>query len=352
MKVRPSPEKNGGERNFSDPKMNQATAKNQLLKIKDLVLEFHTDRGIVQALDGVNLSVSKGEVLGLVGESGCGKTATARSVLGLIPCPPGRIVRGEIWLDEENLMTLPQEILRSRVRGNRITLVPQDTLGPLNPVHTVGTQMKDILKYKGRSRNGNSDRAGADHREILELLRAVHLPDPDRVLAKYPSELSGGQRQRILIAMAFLPRPDLIIADEPTTALDVTVQAQILRIFRNLVARDRCSVLFITHDMGVVASICDRVSVMYAGQIVETALVPKLFESPRHPYTVKLLESVPTPEKKEISQIPGTVPTLININKGCRFCERCPQRLEKCRDHKPGLTQVDEDHAVFCHLFG
>ena len=332
--------------------MNRTAEESHLLRIKDLALEFHTERGVVQALDGVNLAVAKGEVLGLVGESGCGKTVTGRSVLGLIPCPPGRIVRGEIWLDQENLMTLSQENLRSRVRGSRITLVPQDTLGPLNPVHTVGTQMGDILKYKGRSRNGRPNRPGSDHQEILDLLRAVHLPDPDKILAKYPAELSGGQRQRILIAMAFLPRPELIIADEPTTALDVTVQAQILKIFRDLVARDGCSVLFITHDMGVVATICDRVSVMYAGQIAETAPVRRLFESPRHPYTVKLLESVPSPEKKEISQIPGTVPTLININKGCRFYDRCPQRLDRCRDHKPGLTQADEDHAVFCHLFG
>ncbi|MBI2089037.1 MAG: ABC transporter ATP-binding protein [Deltaproteobacteria bacterium] len=332
--------------------MNRTAEENHLLRIKDLALEFHTERGNVQALDRVNLSVAKGEVLGLVGESGCGKTATARSVLGLIPCPPGRVIQGEIWLDQENLMTLSQEVLRSRVRGSRITLVPQDTLGPLNPVHTVGTQMRDILKYKGRGRNGRPDRVRSDQREILDLLRAVHLPDPDKILAKYPAELSGGQRQRILIAMAFLPRPELIIADEPTTALDVTVQAQILKIFRDLVARGGCSVLFITHDMGVMAAICDRVSVMYAGQIAETAPVRRLLESPRHPYTVKLLESVPSPEKREISEIPGTVPTLININKGCRFYDRCPQRLDKCRDHKPALTQVDEDHAVSCHLYG
>lgn len=332
--------------------MNRPAEESHLLRIKDLALEFHTERGDVQALDGVNLSLARGEVLGLVGESGCGKTATARSVLGLIPCPPGRVIRGEIWLDQENLMTLSQESLRSRVRGSRITLVPQDTLGPLNPVHTVGTQMEDILKYKGRGGNRLADRVGSDQREILDLLRAVHLPDPDKILAKYPAELSGGQRQRILIAMAFLPRPDLIIADEPTTALDVTVQAQILKIFRDLVARDGCSVLFITHDMGVMAAICDRVSVMYAGQIAETAPVRSLLESPRHPYTVKLLESVPSPEKKEISEIPGTVPTLVNINKGCRFYDRCPQRLDKCRDHKAALTRVDGDHAVFCHLYG
>jgi peptide/nickel transport system ATP-binding protein len=321
----------------------------RLLRINDLTLEFRTDRGTVQALDGVSLSIARGEVLGLVGESGCGKTVTARSILRLIPTPPARIVSGEIWLGGENLLGLPEAVLRKRVRGSKITLVPQDTLGPLCPVHTVGTQMADVLKYRGRGNNGRP--AGA-REELLELLRAVKLPDPDNVLSKYPHELSGGQRQRILIAMALLPRPELIIADEPTTALDVTVQAQILKIFRALVTREGCSVLFITHDMGVVATVCDRVAVMYAGQIAETAPTTRLFESPRHPYTVKLLESIPSPDRKEISQIPGTVPTLINPNRGCRFYDRCPGRLERCLDRKPGRTQVDADHAVFCHLYG
>jgi len=316
--------------------------KNTLLAVEDLSVHFHTDRGVVRALEQVQLTVGKGEVVGLIGESGSGKTTTVRSVLRILP-PSARITEGSVHFLGKDLLAMPEKELNETVRGRGITLVPQDPFNSLNPVFTVGTQIRDILKWKGGK--GLSEGTGLER--IKEILQEVQIPSPVKQLRKYPHQFSGGQRQRLMIAMALLPRPSLVIADEPTTALDVTVEAQILRLFRGLVEERGISVLFITHDLGVASQICKRIVVMYAGQDMEDAPAERIFESPGHPYTRELLESLPNPEGN-IRDIPGEVPSLLNPPEGCRFHPRCPLAEVRCTRERPPKVEIDSEHWVRC----
>jgi oligopeptide/dipeptide ABC transporter ATP-binding protein len=286
-------------------------------------------------------------MMGLVGETGCGKSVMARSVLRLIPDPPGKITGGEILFKGEDILKAHRRRLRE-IRGNRISMVFQEPMSSLNPVFTVGNQMEEVVILHQKV-----DRSRA--KEIcIQMLQQVKMPDPERVLGKYPHELSGGMRQRVMIAMELSCRPDLLIADEPTTALDVTVQGQVLTILDDLVRRIGVSVLFISHDLGVIAQLCDRVSVMYAGKIVETASVKNLFAAPYHPYTEGLLQAIPSVDKDRDSLlvIPGVVPRLINPPGGCRFHPRCTKRFDPCDNIVPELFEVGPGHEVACHLYG
>lgn len=318
-----------------------------LLAVRDLSIQFFTYQGVVRALENVNLTIQSGEMMGLVGETGCGKSVMARSVLRLIPDPPGKITGGEILFKGEDILKAHRRRLRE-IRGNRISMVFQEPMSSLNPVFTVGNQMEEVVILHQKV-----DRSRA--KEIcIQMLQQVKMPDPERVLGKYPHELSGGMRQRVMIAMELSCRPDLLIADEPTTALDVTVQGQVLTILDDLVRRIGVSVLFISHDLGVIAQLCDRVSVMYAGKIVETASVKNLFAAPYHPYTEGLLQAIPSVDKDRDSLlvIPGVVPRLINPPEGCRFHPRCTKRFDPCDNIVPELFEVGPGHEVACHLYG
>ena len=318
-----------------------------LLAVRDLSIQFFTYQGVVRALENVNLTIQPGEIMGLVGETGCGKSVMARSVLRLIPDPPGKITGGEILFKGEDILQAHRRRLRE-IRGNRISMVFQEPMSSLNPVFTVGNQMEEVVilhQKVGQSRA----------QEIcIQMLQQVKMPDPERVLGKYPHELSGGMRQRVMIAMELSCRPDLLIADEPTTALDVTVQGQVLTILDDLVRRIGVSVLFISHDLGVIAQLCDRVSVMYAGKIVETASVRNLFAAPYHPYTEGLLQAIPSvdTDRDSLMVIPGVVPRLINPPGGCRFHPRCTKRFDPCDKMVPRLFEVGPGHEVACHLYG
>jgi peptide/nickel transport system ATP-binding protein len=331
-----------------------------VLAVKDLRVAFDTEQGRVQALDGVSLTIERGEVVGLVGESGCGKTTLARAVLGILPVPPARILGGEIVFQGCELLRTSPRVMNDEIRGRAITLIPQDPFTSFNPLFPIGTQMMDLMKWKSpradrRGRRGPAllsryprRRYAEDREAVMALLRAVQIPHPEQVLEKYPHTLSGGQRQRLMIAMALLPGPDFVIADEPTTALDVTIQAQILRLLRRLVKERGVSVLFTTHDLGAAHEICDRVVVMYAGQEVERAPVGAFFGAPSHPYTVKLLGSLPDPSR-EIQDIAGEIPGLIDPPGGCRFHPRCEFADAECRAVRPPVRAIDTDHEVRCY---
>jgi oligopeptide/dipeptide ABC transporter ATP-binding protein len=295
-----------------------------LLEIDELKVGFTTEAGLVHAIDGVSLSVEKGRTLGLVGESGCGKSVTASSILRLVPTPPGEILGGEIRFNGTDLLKLPPDAL-PEIRGKDIAMIFQDPMTSLNPVYTVGRQLAEVLKL----------RYGLDDKSILErsakMLATVGIADPESRLTNYPHELSGGMKQRVMIAMALLCKPQLLIADEPTTALDVTVQAQILDLIRALQKDIDAAVLFITHDMGVVAEMCDDVAVMYAGRVVEQGSVVDIFKRPQHPYTKGLLRSLPrkgAEKKADLPTIEGVVPSLLQPPKHCRFADRCWKRME------------------------
>ena len=330
-----------------------------LLAVRDLAVNYHSERGVARALDGVSLQIGRGEVVGLVGESGCGKSTLARAILGVLPSPAAEIKAGSIAFGGENLLTLgPSEIAR-RIRGRRITFVPQDPYGSLNPLFTIGQQMLDLMHWKSPSARPArrspwpavlsrypSGRLAQDRTAILQMLEAVQIPNPEQAMSKLPHELSGGQRQRIMIAMALLPQPELIIADEPTTALDVTIQAQILRLLHREVKRRQVSVLFTTHDLGTAWEICDRIVAMYAGQDVESAPNAAFFAAPRHPYTSKLLESLPRADG--IAQdIPGEMPSLIAPPSGCRFHPRCGFATTECVAKRPPVSGIE--HSVRCY---
>jgi peptide/nickel transport system ATP-binding protein/oligopeptide transport system ATP-binding protein len=297
-----------------------------LLSVKDLCTWFFTDQGVAKAVDGVSFEVREGETLGLVGESGCGKTVTSLSVLGLLPDPPARIMNGSsISFRGEELVGAAEPSLRA-LRGNEISMIFQEPMTSLNPVYTVGEQIGEALRLH-RGLNRKAARA-----ESAQLLREVGIPDPEARLDEFPHRMSGGMRQRVMIAMALSCGPRLLIADEPTTALDVTIQAQILDLLADLRERRGMAVLLITHDLGVVAEVCDRVLIMYAGQVVETGSVHEIFADPRHPYTKGLLESLPSLEQpgRRLKAIPGTVPDSIDWPIGCRFEQRCSLRAPGC----------------------
>jgi peptide/nickel transport system ATP-binding protein len=320
-----------------------------VLEINDLVIDFDTDQGVVEAIDHLTLSVREGEILGVVGESGCGKTTVARSIMGVVPQPPARLQGGEIRFQGEDLLQMAEADLTSRIRGKAVTVIPQDPLASLNPLFSIGVQLRDLLQWSRRDQRLTSTKANRE--QIIDLLKAVQLPSPEAQLRKYPHEFSGGQRQRLLIAAALAPNPTLIIADEPTSALDVTVQAQILLLLKSLVKERGTSVFLITHDLGVVAKLCDRVAVMYAGQEVELAPTAALFRHPSHPYTQKLLDSLPDRQQGEIQGIPGVVPGLIDPPRGCRFHTRCEVAMPICREERPVAVKLFPDHSVRCHLF-
>jgi peptide/nickel transport system ATP-binding protein len=329
----------------------------ELLSVRGLRVDFVTDGGVAQVLDGISLDIAPGEVVGLVGESGCGKTTLARAILGILPAGAARVRGGEVRFKGEDLLRQDPAVVNARVRGKAITFIPQDPSTSFSPVFPVQTQIMDLMKWKSpRAGDGGGrwplrryprERYRVDREAVLETLRAAQIPEPDRALRRLPHEFSGGQRQRLMIAMALLPQPDLIIADEPTTALDVTIQAQILRLLRELVKARGVSVLFTTHDLGTAHEICDRVVVMYAGQEMEAAPTDAFFERPAHPYTRRLLASVPSPGA-EIRDIPGDVPSLVTPPPGCRFHPRCEHATAECRT-RPSLRALAPDHVVRCH---
>jgi oligopeptide/dipeptide ABC transporter ATP-binding protein len=313
-----------------------------------LQTHFFTEAGTVRAVDGVSLTVRKGETLGIVGESGCGKSVTALSILRLIPNPPGKIVGGNIYLEGRDLLRLPEDEMR-KVRGASISMIFQEPMTSLNPVFTVGDQIAEgICLHQGLSKRESWNKA-------IEMLRLVRIPDPDRRVREYPHQMSGGMRQRVMIAMALSCNPQLLIADEPTTALDVTIQAQILELLNQLKAELGMAVMLITHDLGVVADTAARVMVMYAGRVVEEAPVRELFTSPKHPYTQGLLNSIPRIEKAErrprLQAIPGMVPDLLDLPRGCKFQARCPKLFEPCTGEEPPLKEIAPNHRVRCYLY-
>lgn len=320
-----------------------------LLEVKGLKTYFYTEDGVVRAVDGVNFEVYPGEVLGLVGESGCGKSVTSLSIMRLIS-RPGKIDEGQILLDGEDLLELPEEEM-IKVRGNRISMIFQQPQTALNPVFKVGDQLAEVLDvHQDLGKEAGWKRAVA-------LLKMVGVPDPERRAEAYPHELSGGMAQRVMIAMALACVPELLIADEPTTALDVTIQAQILDLMRDLRREMGTSVILITHDLGVVAEMAERVAVMYAGEIVEQTDVNSLFDQPLHPYTQGLIGSIPIlgEIKEKLDVIPGSVPNLVNLPPGCRFAPRCLSRVKYgltiCNDVKPELDELKPDHFVRCWLY-
>ena len=317
-----------------------------LLQIKNLKTQFFTDAGVVRAVDGIDLKVQKQEIFALVGESGCGKSITARSILRLIP-KPGRIVSGSILLDGVDLLELEEPQMR-KLRGRVISMVFQEPMSSLNPVYRIGNQIDEILlaHHREMTKSARRDR-------VVEILKLVGIPSPEQRTINYPFELSGGMRQRVMIAMALVcGNPKLLLADEPTTALDMTIQAQILELIQDLVKNLGMSVILITHDLGVVAETADRVAVMYAGSIVESALVSELFSRPSHPYTKGLIRSLPyggkTGRKQLLYSIPGNVPNLLNLRPGCKFFDRCQYADKVCLENEPPLLEIEPDHLVRC----
>jgi oligopeptide transport system ATP-binding protein len=315
-----------------------------LLDIRGLRVQFHTSRGVVRAVDGMDLVIQPREIIGLVGESGCGKSTVAHAITRLIPTPPGRIVAGEIRYRGSDLLRMPEGDMRSQIRGREIAMVFQDPMTYLNPVMKVRTQITETLRLHQHLSAGEADR------KAVEILGHVQIASPERIANSYPHELSGGMRQRVLIAIAIACAPTLLIADEPTTALDVTVQAQILRLLKDLVSDLQSSLLLITHDLGIVAELCDRVYVIYCGRVVEHGDVYRIFESPSHPYTIGLLRSALSIEemKDELVTIEGQVPNLMAPPPGCAFHPRCSFCMEICRREAPGPIPVAEGHEVWC----
>jgi oligopeptide/dipeptide ABC transporter ATP-binding protein len=316
-----------------------------VLSVRNLRTAFDTDAGRLVAVDGVSFNVERGRTLGIVGESGCGKSVTAMSILRLLPQPMGRILGGEVHFGGIDLVQATPEQLR-KVRGNRIGMVFQEPMTALNPVQTIGRQLAEVfLLHKTDDRREALDRA-------VDMLRKVGIPSPEVRVGEYPHQLSGGMRQRVVIAMALACDPELLIADEPTTALDVTIQAQIIELMQQLQSDLGMAIILITHDLGVIAETCDDVLVMYGGRVAEQAPVETLFSDPRHPYTRGLLDSIPTLEttpKARLPVIEGMVPTLKDMPSGCRFQNRCPHASERCRTEAPMLRRFGEAHEAACH---
>ncbi len=315
-----------------------------LLQVRDLKTYFYTDDGVVRAVDGISYDLTEGETLGLVGESGCGKSVSALSILRLIPYPPGRIVGGEVIFDGRDLLKITDEEIR-HIRGNRIAMVFQEPMTSLNPVLTIGLQIGEALElHRGLDRK-------AAREEVVRLLRMVGIPDAERRIDDYPHQFSGGMRQRVMIAMALSCNPKLLIADEPTTAVDVTIQAQLLEIINELTSRLGTAVILITHNLGVVARHVNRMAVMYAGRVVEIGPSREVYKEPRHPYTIGLLASVPRldqPRKERLVPIEGQPPDLIHLPPGCPFVPRCKHRVERCKSERPELREVGSEHRIAC----
>ncbi|WP_353892663.1 ABC transporter ATP-binding protein [Proteinivorax hydrogeniformans] len=317
----------------------------KLLSVKNLKTYFYTEDGVVPAIDGVNFDVEPGETLGIVGESGCGKSVTSLSVMRLIPKPPGKIEDGEIIFDGKDLLNLPEDEMR-KLRGNEMSMIFQEPMTSLNPVYTVGDQITEAIKLH----------QGKNHKEAvkqaIEMLSLVGIPLPEKRVDEYPHQLSGGMRQRVMIAMALSCNPKLLFADEPTTALDVTIQAQILELMKKLKTELGTSIILITHDLGVIAETVDRVIVMYAGRVVEEAPVKDLFKKHLHPYTEGLMNSIPSlDERKErLDSIEGSVPNPLDMPSGCRFHPRCPHVMDKCKEEIPQLEEKSKGHTVACWL--
>ena len=320
----------------------------RLLDVKNLKTYFFTDEGTVRAVDGVDLYIEKGETLGIVGESGCGKSVTALSIMKLIPQPPGRIVEGEIRYDGKNLVDLPPGKMR-KIRGKEISMIFQEPMTSLNPVFTCGEQIAEALRlHEGLGRRDAMAKT-------VDMLKLVHMANAERRVKEYPHQLSGGMRQRVMIAMALSCNPKLLIADEPTTALDVTIQAQILELLKDLSRKLGVAMLIITHNLGVVARYADRVNVMYAGRIVERGTAREIYANPRHPYTLGLLRSVPRldePKKAKLAPIPGQPPDLTRLPPGCAFAPRCAFAIERCRAERPELETVGSEHVSACWVAG
>ena len=321
-----------------------------LLDIQDLKTYFYTFDGVARAVDDVSFHIEKGEVLGVVGESGCGKSVTAQSIMRLIPQPPGKIVSGRILFDGLDLVALSMEEMRG-IRGNRIAMIFQEPMTSLNPIYTIGNQISEMFRlHLGLSRRESLNRS-------VEMLRKVQIPAPEKRVTEFPHQLSGGMRQRAMIAMALACDPEILIADEPTTALDVTVQAQILELMLQLQQDFDTAIMMITHDLGVIAEIARRVVVMYAGRIVEEAETVPLFEDPKHPYTQGLLRSIPrlgsrsTGKRIRLEEIKGIVPGLLDLPEGCRFSPRCPHVMGVCREKDPPLERIGPGRTVRCWLY-
>jgi oligopeptide transport system ATP-binding protein len=317
-----------------------------ILEVRDLHISFHTYAGEVKAVRGVNFEVKKGETVGIVGESGCGKSVTAQAVMKLLPQPPVQYKQGSIVFNGQDLLQKSEKEMQ-KIRGNEIGMIFQDPMTSLNPTMKVGKQISEsLIKHQGMS-------ASEAQKQAIELLKMVGIPQPDKRVNQYPHEFSGGMRQRAMIAIALACRPKLLIADEPTTALDVTIQAQILELMKDLQEKTGTSIIMITHDLGVVAEMCDRVVVMYAGEVVETGTVDQIFYQPQHPYTQGLLKSVPRLDMNKdepLEPIVGTPPDLLNPPAGCPFFARCGYAMEVCRNHKPVLEEMGESHEAACWL--
>ncbi len=321
-----------------------------LLNIEELKTYFNTFEGIVRAVDDVSLFIDKGEVLGVVGESGCGKSVTAQSIMRLIPEPPGRIVHGKILFDGTDIVPLSMEQMRT-IRGNRIAMIFQEPMTSLNPVYTIGNQISEMFQlHQNRSKRESWQRS-------IEMLQKVQIPAPEKRVHEYPHQLSGGMRQRAMIAMALACNPEILIADEPTTALDVTIQAQILELMMQLKEDYDTAIMMITHDLGVITEIAKRVVVMYAGKVVEEGPTVTIFEDPKHPYTQGLLKSIPKlgerakHGRQQLQEISGIVPSLLDLPEGCRFYARCPHAMGICNQSVPELTKVGDAHRVRCYLY-
>lgn len=317
-----------------------------LLEVKNLKTYFHSSSGTVKASDDVSFYVKRGETLGIVGESGCGKSITSMSIVRLIETPPGKYEGGEIWFEGEDMLKISDERMRE-IRGNDISIIFQEPMTSLNPVFRIGEQIGEaLILHRGMDKHEARE-------EGIKMLRLVKIPNPERIIDNYPFELSGGMRQRVMIAMALACAPKLLIADEPTTALDVTIQAQVLDLMNDLKKNIDASIIFITHDLGVIAEMSDRVMVMYAGKVVELANVEEIFKNPKHPYTIGLIASKPdlTTESARLHVIPGSVPDLNNRPSGCPFHPRCEHAMDVCKENFPNETTIDKGHTVSCWLF-
>jgi peptide/nickel transport system ATP-binding protein len=317
-----------------------------ILQVKDLVTSFQTEFGVARAVDGVSFDVTAGKTLGIVGESGCGKSVTSLSIMRLLPKPSGQVERGEILFKGQDILKMPTDEVY-KIRGNRISMIFQEPMTALNPVHKIKKQLSESyrLHHPEMSKQDIYD-------SCLQMMEKVGIPAPKKRLDEYPHQLSGGMRQRVMIAIALACTPDILIADEPTTALDVTIQAQILELMQELQEQTGMAIIFITHDLGVIAEVCDEVLVMYGGRGAEHAPVKDIFAAPRHPYTKGLLESIPrldSPHKKKLPTIEGMVPSLFDMPAGCRFENRCPFSVDQCKESPPPIETVGPNHQVRCY---